>query len=243
MSVLASLSGVPAATIKHYLREGLLPRPEVKTGRNMAFYDASLVERIQRIKALQREHFLPLRHIKSVLEGRPAKDDDAEATAAIERALASMSPNDTRTRAQLVASGMPARELALFESMGIVTPVTVAGVDTFTGDDLSLLRLHGTARRSGITPKMLPASIIGPYVQAIQELVRVELEMFRQGVIPHAGPDLANLTDVATRMSEQLVVLIRRKMLLPTLRTLLENQAAPTKARRPASRRKPQAIT
>ena len=35
MSGLVEASGVPAPTIKHYLREGLLPEP-VKTSRNMA---------------------------------------------------------------------------------------------------------------------------------------------------------------------------------------------------------------
>ena len=34
MGELAEASGVPAPTIKHYLREGLLPEP-VKTSRNM----------------------------------------------------------------------------------------------------------------------------------------------------------------------------------------------------------------
>jgi DNA-binding transcriptional MerR regulator len=39
MGELAEASGVSAATIKHYLREGLLPEP-VKTSRNMAYYPA-----------------------------------------------------------------------------------------------------------------------------------------------------------------------------------------------------------
>ena len=46
MAVLAKRSGVPAATIKHYLREGLIPGPVRRTARNMAYYDAGVVERI-----------------------------------------------------------------------------------------------------------------------------------------------------------------------------------------------------
>ncbi len=45
--------------------------------------------------------------------------------------------------------------------------------------------------------------------------------MFRSGVIPLAGEQVEELTEVATGLSEQLVVLIRRKMLLPTLRQLI----------------------
>lgn len=226
MSVLARLSGVPAATIKHYVREGLLPHPEVKTSRNMAYYDASLVDRIRRIKSLQREQFLPLRIIKSVLDGGIAEEGDVETAAAIQRALDTMAPDERRTRKELVASGMPEVELDLFESLGLVTPTRVGGEDVFSGDDHALLRLLGASRRAGITREMLPPAIVGPYVHAIRELVRVELEMFRSGVVPRAGADLPRIAEAATRLSEQLVVLIRRKMLLPTLEALVEEHTS-----------------
>src|SRR3989440_10463966 len=70
MGELAEASGVPAATIKHYLREGLLPEP-VKTSRNMAYYPPEFVDRIRLIKRLQEERYMPLRAIKSVLEADP----------------------------------------------------------------------------------------------------------------------------------------------------------------------------
>jgi DNA-binding transcriptional MerR regulator len=54
MGELARASGVSAATIKHYLREGLLPEP-VKTSRNMAYYPAEFVDRIKVIKDLLEE--------------------------------------------------------------------------------------------------------------------------------------------------------------------------------------------
>jgi DNA-binding transcriptional MerR regulator len=240
MSILARLSGVPAATIKHYLREGLLPEPAVKTGRNMALYDPALAERIKQIKALQREHFLPLRVIKSVLDGKPSEEDDAETAAAIQRALASLAPRDVRTRAELVASGAQEEDLAFFEALGLITPTKVEGQDTFRGDDLALLRLLATSRRAGITQEMLPPDIVGPYVHAIRELVRVELEMFRRGVVPRAGANLAAITDAATRLSEQLVVLVRRKMLLPTLEALVREhtERPPPKRRRTRKRKK-----
>src|SRR5947208_17178803 len=67
MSELAEASGVSSGTIKHYLREGLLPEP-VRTSRNMAWYPREFVERVQLIKQLQEERFLPLKVIKDVLE-------------------------------------------------------------------------------------------------------------------------------------------------------------------------------
>ena len=70
MGELAEASGVSAATIKHYLREGLLPEP-VRTSRNMAYYPAEFVDRIKLIKQLQEERFMPLRVIKDLLERDP----------------------------------------------------------------------------------------------------------------------------------------------------------------------------
>jgi DNA-binding transcriptional MerR regulator len=70
MGELAEASGVSAATIKHYLREGLLPEP-VKTSRNMAYYPAEFVDRIKLIKQLQEERFMPLRVIKDLLDEDP----------------------------------------------------------------------------------------------------------------------------------------------------------------------------
>src|SRR3954464_7159140 len=72
MSELAEQSGVSAGTIKHYLREGLLPEP-VKTSRNMAYYPPDFVERIRLIKRLQEERFMPLRVIKHVIDDDPGR--------------------------------------------------------------------------------------------------------------------------------------------------------------------------
>lgn len=236
MSTLARLSGVPAPTIKHYLREGLLPREQVKATRNAALYDVSLVDRIQRIKTLQREQFLPLRVIKSVLAGHPSEEDNAAASRAVQYALDSMAGSDSRTRDQLLESGMRAEDLAFCEEIGVVAPTLVNGHETFRGDDLTLLRLLGSSRRIGLTKEMLPIDIVGSYVRAIRELAKVEIELFRQGVMPRAGKDLSTLTEAATRLSEQLVILVRRKLLLPTLRAMVDVRTAETSAPKAGAR-------
>ena len=51
------------ATVRHYLREGLLPEP-VKTSRNMAYYPPEFADRIRLIKQLQEDRFMPLRVIR-----------------------------------------------------------------------------------------------------------------------------------------------------------------------------------
>ena len=58
----------------------------------------------------------------------------------------------------------------------------------------------------------------------MRTLVEIELRLFREGVMPRARGDLPGLTEAATTLSERLVVLLRRKMLVPTMRTLAENE-------------------
>jgi DNA-binding transcriptional MerR regulator len=72
MSELAEASGVSAGTVKHYLREGLLPEP-VRTSRNMAYYPPEFVERVRLIKRLQEQRFMPLKVIKRILREDPAR--------------------------------------------------------------------------------------------------------------------------------------------------------------------------
>jgi DNA-binding transcriptional MerR regulator len=88
MSELAERSGVSAGTIKHYLREGLLGEGEdiVRTSRNMAYYPPEYVERIQLIKRLQEERFMPLRVIKErILEGAVQQGEGERISAAAAR--------------------------------------------------------------------------------------------------------------------------------------------------------------
>jgi len=69
MKALMEATGVSKATIAHYLKEGLLPAP-MRTNRNMAYYDASCVERVLFIKKMQANHRLPLSQIKLILDQR-----------------------------------------------------------------------------------------------------------------------------------------------------------------------------
>src|SRR5438093_5342111 len=83
ISELAERSDVPVATIRHYLREGLLPEP-VKTSRNMAYYPPEFVDRIKLIKQLQEERFMPLRVIRELLSREDADPDRLRAMLDIE---------------------------------------------------------------------------------------------------------------------------------------------------------------
>lgn len=252
MSELARRSGVPSATIKHYLNEGLLPAP-TRTSRNMAYYDTALVPRIQRIKTLQRTHFLPLKVIRDVLDAEALPSGDEAVAATIASVNARSTTDDRRTQAQLVAQGMTAAQLEWLGAVGLLSPARENGDEVYFGHDLDLLRALGGARRAGISAEMLPLTILGDYVRALHALTRIEIELFRKGVVARADKkDLPMLAEAATVLSERLVIILRRKLLLPALRASADSPGEPagtdtaaraTKrlatARRPARRKTP----
>jgi DNA-binding transcriptional MerR regulator len=220
---LAKAAGVPIATLKHYLREGLI-QPARKTGRTMSWYAPSAVATVKAIKALQQEHFLPLDVIRDALAGGGAAVDDLGAAAAIARVLEKHTGAKSRSRDELIARGVAAQDLDWLLASGLARP----GKDgRYRGDDLALLSTLGAARKAGITPAMLPFSILGEYVAALQRLVEIELSLFRDGVLARAKPQaVPALATAATELSERLVVLVRRKLLLPTLMTPKEKTHA-----------------
>lgn len=210
---LAERSGVPIATLKHYLREGLIA-PAVKTGRTMSWYDEATIARVRTIKELQQRQFLPLDLIKRTLATDSAPDELA-AEKAIAGVLAKHRGAQSLTRAELIERGVDPRELDWLAAAHLAEPT---GPDQrYAGDDLALLQTLGAARKAGISPAMLPFEILGEYLAALRRLVKVELEMFRAGVLGR-GADVPAVTTAATELSERLVVLLRRKLLLPTLK-------------------------
>jgi len=147
----------------------------------------------------------------------------------------------------LIERGASARELDWLAAAGLAVP---QGPELrYSGDDLALLVTLGASRTAGITPAMLPFAILGEYLQALRALVDIELRMFRAGVLARAAPgDVKRLATAATKLSERLVVLLRRKLLLPTLQRLIEeshaqNQPARHARSRSRVRRKPREHT
>ncbi|HEU0035219.1 MAG TPA: MerR family transcriptional regulator [Kofleriaceae bacterium] len=233
---LARRSGMPVPTLKHYVREGLISATR-KTGKTMSWYDPALVDRLRAIKELQDRQFLPLDVIRESLDRGAAAPDDLAAAEAIAKVLQRHGGGKSRTRAEVLARGGNPRELDWLARMGLAVP---SGPELrYAGDDLALLSTLAAARHAGLAAEMLPFSILDRYLSALRALVAAELEMFRAGVFPRArAGEVERLTTVATQLSERLVVLLRRKLLLPTLSRLVEEE---TDARSPRDRSRPAA--
>lgn len=217
ISELARMSGVPAATIKHYLREGLLPPAPKKTGRNMSWYDPAIVERIQTIKTLQRERFLPLKVIRDLLDNTEVRRGDQITAMAIQRMLDARGQAESVEAQTLLDEGLLADDLQWLKDNGLIELID----GSLSGDDLGLARLVAKARRSGMNSQAMPVTFLRHYELAVQELVRKEIELFRSHIdaaLIEANPAVA---EVALEVSEQFVVYFRRRALLPIFEQLL----------------------
>jgi DNA-binding transcriptional MerR regulator len=216
MKELAEASGVSAGTIKHYLREGLLPEP-VKTSRNMAYYPAEFVDRIRLIKQLQEERFMPLKVIKSML------DDDPERARALveledrilERAIAGersrVSAAELRRRYDL-----PQGVLDRLAELEVLTPNSrgYGPRDVEIVEAISRFRAGGYDERIGFTVYDTLR-----YKRALEELVKEEVQVLLERLAGEMDPDRAvELIAAGAEPLNELMAALHQKSLVAELR-------------------------
>ncbi|MEX1142574.1 MAG: MerR family transcriptional regulator [Thermoleophilaceae bacterium] len=216
MSELAEASGVSAGTIKHYVREGLLPDP-VKTSRNMAYYPPEFVERIRLIKQLQEERFMPLKAIRRILE-----DDPARARALVEledRILERAQREDTSrvSRAEVERRyGIPREALERLEEIDVLTP------NSRGYGDLDVRMLEAISRfRAGGYDEQIGFTVYDTlrYKSAIEQLVREEVAVVLERLAGQLEPDrVVELMEAGAEPLRDLIAAMHSKLLLAELR-------------------------
>jgi DNA-binding transcriptional MerR regulator len=215
MGELAEASGVSAATIKHYLREGLLPEP-VKTSRNMAYYPPEFVDRIRLIKQLQEERFMPLRVIRSMLD----EDPDRARTLVeledriLERALAG---ERTRTSAAEVREryDVPAEVLDRLEEIEVLSPNSRG----YTPSDVKIIEAVSRFRAGGYE-EAIGFTVYDTlrYKRAMEDLVREEVEVLMDRVAGKMEPDRAmELIEAGAEPLKDLIAAMHTKLLVAEL--------------------------
>jgi DNA-binding transcriptional MerR regulator len=215
MGELARASGVSAATIKHYLREGLLPEP-VKTSRNMAYYPAEFVDRIRMIKQLQEERYMPLRVIKDLLEEDP---DRARALIELgdrllEHALAGESE---RVSAAEVGDRyeIPKDVLDRLAELEVLTPDKrgYSPSDVRIIEAISRFRAGGYEERIGFTVYDTLR-----YKESMADLVKQEVDVLMERLAGEMDPDEAmELIEAGNQPLNDLIAAMHTKALVAEL--------------------------
>jgi DNA-binding transcriptional MerR regulator len=222
MSELAEASGVSAGTIKHYLREGLLPEP-VKTSRNMAYYPPAFVDRIRLIKQLQEERFMPLKAIRRVLEEDPER---ARALVEvedkiIERAQRSESSRMSRSEAER-RFGIPREALERLDELGVLTPNSrgYGPLDVRMLEAISRFRAGGYDEQIGFTVYDTLR-----YKSAIEELVKEEVAVVLERLAGDVEPDrIVELLEAGAEPLRDLIAAMHSKLLVDELRRQRESR-------------------
>lgn len=215
MGELAEASGVPAPTIKHYLREGLLPEP-VKTSRNMAYYPPEFVDRIKLIKRLQEERFMPLKAIKSVL------DEDPERAGALveledrilDRALAG---EQARTSATEVRKryGVPKEVLDRLAELEILTPNSRG----YSPSDVKIIEAISRFRAGGYDEEIgFTVYDTLRYKTAIGDLVREEVDIVMNRLAGEVSPErVVEMLEVGAQPLQDLIAALHTKLMVAEL--------------------------
>ncbi len=215
MRELAEASGVPAPTIKHYLREGLLPEP-VKTSRNMAYYPPEFVDRIKLIKRLQEERFLPLKAIKNVL------DEDPDRAAAmleigdqiLDRALAG---ERSRTSAAEVRKryGVPKEVLDRLAELEVLTPNSRG----YSPSDVKIIEAISRFRAGGYDEQIgFTVYDTLRYKTALEELARQEVDVVMERLAGEVPPErVVEMLEAGAQPLKDLIAALHTKLMVAEL--------------------------
>jgi DNA-binding transcriptional MerR regulator len=216
ISELADRSDVSVGTIKHYLREGLLPEP-VKTSRNMAYYPEEFVERIRLIKQLQEERFMPLRLIKSMLDDEPER---ARALIAIEdRILEHALKGEEQTRVTVAEVrrryGVPQEVLKRLAELDVLSPSSRG----YSASDVRILEAISRFRAGGYSEKIgFTVYDTVRYKRALEELVREELRVLTERLAGEKSPEeVVALLEAGVEPLRELIAAMHTKVLVAEL--------------------------
>jgi DNA-binding transcriptional MerR regulator len=220
MSELAERSGVSAGTIKHYLREGLLGSEQqvVRTSRNMAYYPPDYVGRIQLIKRLQEERFMPLRVIREVMADDP---DRAARLIELEDRILERAIEDretgrvSRTRVRETYD-MPQNVLLRLEELGVLTPSS-RGYDA---DDVAIIEAISRFRAGGYE-EAIGFTVYDTlrYREALEPLVEEEVRVLLERLVGEVDVERAvQIISSGTEPLRDLIGAMHSKLLLAALR-------------------------
>ncbi len=222
MRDLVRASGVSAGTIKHYLREGLLPDP-VKTSRNMAYYPPDFVERIKLIKRLQEERFMPLKAIRAVLDDDPERAgalvelEDRILESALQRERSRISAAEVRRR-----YGISREALERLGEIGILGPDGrgYSQVDVRIVEAISRFRAGGYDEQIGFTVYDTLR-----YKRALEELVKEEVEVVLERLAGELEPDrVVELMEAGAEPLRDFIAALHSKLLIEELKRHRESR-------------------
>ncbi len=218
ISELAERSEVPVATVRHYLREGLLPEP-VKTSRNMAYYPPEFVDRIRLIKQLQEERFMPLRVIRDLLDGGEADPERLRAVIDLEDRILNRALAGESARVPLAEAreryDVPPDVLDRLAELDVLTP-DEAG---YSPSDIRVIEAISRFRAGGYD-ESLGFTVYDTlrYKRALEPLVAEELGVLSERLAGEVEPERAiEIIEAGLGPLNDLIAALHTKLMVAAL--------------------------
>jgi DNA-binding transcriptional MerR regulator len=198
---IAKRSGVRPSTIRYYVGEGLLPKPE-KANEKMAYYDEACIDRLRAIQELKGKRYFPLYLIKNILR---RMDEGLNLTEAetIENAVfrsGEHTVNGLLTQAAfLAATGLSEKELAQARRLGILVPFTTEGDKTLYDQEDVRAGRDGIKKISELGMKLQDLSF---WVELGRKIVEKEMALRRKMVAGKSTRENIAITAELTRVGD-----------------------------------------
>jgi len=213
ISQLAQRAGVSIPTVKHYVREGLLPRP-VKTSRNMAYYSKDDIHRIRLVKKMQKERFLPLEVIKRLLDAGESFDQELALGKAILKTnrIASHAEPVKQSNIEEV-TGYPLDKIDILEEKGLIHPLMEDDAKVYLPEDLALIDIMKARDDLGV-PLEASLATLRIYGDALTLAVQEDINFFIRNIMDDTPTHQAiQFITKADETLNRFIISFRQKML------------------------------
>jgi DNA-binding transcriptional MerR regulator len=225
-------TGLARSTIHHYIREGVLPRPE-KTGRNTALYDEDFVRRAQLVKTLQEKTHMPLASIRETLNGMPdaaVETIDPERFTGVTRTIADslrLASERELSRAELIErSGLRPAILDGLAAGGLIEPIERGARTMYSPLDARIVLAFVRILEAGATPERGftgSPEILDAYRTHLTELARVEAREMVRMMRPLTEINLEEFVAQTAEPLGEMVAALHRKALVKAVVDITTN--------------------
>jgi DNA-binding transcriptional MerR regulator len=217
----ARRSGVPASTIRYYVKEGLLPAPS-KANKKMAYYDEACIEKLEHIALLREKRYYPLSVIRNILRRMDDGFSFEESEVVENSVFAPEGQGEVRLVGRpefLRLTGLSAEKLAEVEGIGLVIPsLGEKGKPLYDEEDITVARdAVKLVYDLGIDPKGLEF-----YVTLGRRIMDQEVAFRRKLTKGMPSKDNAEVTAHLTRAANLFRGYILRRLFQQRIRSRIQ---------------------
>lgn len=221
---LAESSGFSRETIRFYILQGLLP-PPVKTSLNMGWYTDRHLELLSLIRKLQNERFLPLKAIKSLMQGATDEFEFSDQQMQVLGELRRLMVTEHRDLVVSEDPGKLAQEMGLsrreqkeLRALGFAE----SGIATFS--DVEVTRVWLQMKEAGLTEERgFSPRDLGYILDLVDSAVTRELEIFQRRIDNMSTAEARKLLDVVIPAINSIFSILHERRLNAYVQTYFEN--------------------